>query len=138
MNEIRNLLVPIADNVESELAMDVACRLAADRGTRVAAVSVVEVPPLLPLDSHMDAEEHAAHLLLERAAAIGERYGLSVSSRIVQARDPAEAVVAQAEQRRPELIVIGSPRRNGKIPTTVAHVLRHAPCRVMVVEPAAA
>jgi nucleotide-binding universal stress UspA family protein len=135
---LRNVLVPIAQNIESERAMDVACRLAADRGATIAAVSVVEVPPVLPLDAHMDAEEREAHRLLERAAAIGDSYGVSVTPRIVHARDAAEAVVAEAERRRTEVVVIGAPRRRGTIGTTVEHVLKKAPCRVMIVGAAAA
>jgi len=136
---LRNLLVPIADNVESERAMDVACRLAADHGATIAAVSVIEVPTVLPLGSHMTAEERTAHRLLERAAAIGDTYGVVVVPRIVRARDAAEAIVAHAEQRRSEMVVIGAPRKRQKaIGSTVEHVLRKAPCRVMVIGAAAA
>lgn len=130
----RNLLVPISDNVESERAMDAACRLAADHGATIAVVSVVEVPPVLPLDSHMTSEEAAAHRLLERAAAIGETYGVTAAARILRARKAADAIVAQAEQRRTELIVIGAPRKRRRaFGSTVEHVLRKAPCRVMII-----
>jgi len=134
----RNVLVPISDNVESERAMDAACRLAADHGATIALVSVVEVPPVLPLDSHMTSEEAAAHRLLERAAAIGESYGVAADPRILRARKAAHVIVAQAERRRSEVIVIGAPRKRRKaFGSTVEHVLKKAPCRVLVIGAAA-
>jgi nucleotide-binding universal stress UspA family protein len=77
--ELRNLLVPIADNPESERAMDVACRLATDRGATITVVNVVEVPAVLPLAAHMTEEEAAAHRLLERAAPSPRRTASSPS-----------------------------------------------------------
>jgi nucleotide-binding universal stress UspA family protein len=134
----RNLLVPVSPNSESERAMDVACRLAADHGATISAVAVVEIPPELPLDAHMTAEEAAAHRLLERAAAIADTYGVDVAPRILRAREAAAAIVARAEQRHVEIIVIGAPRkqrlrRRAPFGSTVAHVLKNATCRVMVI-----
>jgi len=138
----RNLLVPVSDNVESERAMDVACRLAADHGATITLVNVVEVPPVLPLDAHMRQEEERAHRLLERAAAIADTYGVNVVPRILRARDAAQAIVAQAEERRSEILVIGAPRKRHRrlqdaFGSTVEHVLKKAPCRVMVIGAAA-
>ena len=130
----RNLLVPVSDNVESEHAMDVACKLAANHGATITVVNVVEVPPVLPLDAHMKQEEAGAHRLLERSAAIADTYGVNVAPRILRARDAAKAIVSQAEERRSELLVIGAPRtRRHAFGRTVEHVLQRAPCRVMVV-----
>jgi nucleotide-binding universal stress UspA family protein len=130
----RNLLVPISDNVESERAMDVACRLAADHGATIAVVSVIEVLPVLPLDAHMTTEERTAHRLLTRAAAIADSYGVHVVPRVLRARDAAAAIVHQAEERETEIILIGAPRkRRSPFGSTVKHVLKHAPCRVMVI-----
>jgi nucleotide-binding universal stress UspA family protein len=138
----RNLLVPVSDNVESERAMDVACRLAADHGATVTVVNVVEVPPVLPLDAHMRQEEATAHRLLERTAAIADTYGVNVVPRILRARDAAQAIVSQAEERRSEILVIGAPRKphrrfHDAFGSTVEHVLKKAPCRVMVIGAAA-
>ncbi len=134
----RNVLVPISDNAESERAMDFACRLAAEHGATIAAVSVIEVPAVLPLDAHMSSEETAARRLLARAAAIADSYGVRVVLRILRARDASGAIVAQAKQRQAEIVVIGAPRtrraRHGPVfGSTVEHVLRHAPCRVMTI-----
>jgi nucleotide-binding universal stress UspA family protein len=134
----RNLLVPVSDNPESERAVDAACRLAADHGATIALISVIEVPPVLPLESHMTSEEAAARRLLERAAAIGDSYGVTVVPRILRARTAADVIVTQAAQRRTELIVIGAPRKRRRaFGPTVEHVLKKAPCRVTVIGAAA-
>ena len=134
----RNLLVPVSDNAESERAMDAACRLAADRGAVVVVVRVIEVPPVLPLDAHMRDEEAAAHRLLERIAAVADRYGVAVTPRILRGRHAAEVVVARAARHRTELIVIGAPRkRYTAFGSTVEHVLKRASCRVLVIAEAA-
>jgi nucleotide-binding universal stress UspA family protein len=132
--ELRNLLVPVADNLESERAMDVACRLAADHGATIAVLHVVEIPSVLPLGAHMTAEEQAAHRLLERIAAIADTYGVKVVPRILHDRDAGEAIVGFAARREVELIVLGAPRKRHKpFGSTVEHVLRRADCRVMMI-----
>jgi nucleotide-binding universal stress UspA family protein len=46
--------------------------------------------------------------------------------------------VLQAEERRTKLIVIGAPReRSRAFGSTVEHVLKKAPCRVLVIGAAA-
>ena len=135
----RSILVPVADNSESEKAVDVACRLAAEHGASITAVAVIEVPSVLPLDSHMLEEEADARRVLTCAASIGDSYGLGVSTRLVRGREAAEAIVGEAAATRCELIVIGAPRKRltGKHAFVFGHtgevVLKKAPCRVMVI-----
>jgi nucleotide-binding universal stress UspA family protein len=132
----RRILVPVSADVESERAMDVACRLAVARAGVITAVAVVEVPAVLPLDAHMKPEERTAHLLLERHAAIADTYGVGVSPRLVRHRDAGIAIVKQAELQKTELIVIGAPRRRHADPvfgSTVEHVLKRASCRVLLI-----
>jgi len=135
----RRLLVPVADNSESEQAIDVAARLAAEHGSSITAVTVVEVPPVLPVDAHMHEEERRAHALLRRAAALAESYGVTVSLETVRGRDAASALVREVFARNIELVVLGAPRAQGRkrslaiFGDTVEHVLKHAPCRVMIV-----
>jgi nucleotide-binding universal stress UspA family protein len=135
----RRILVPVGGNPESEKAIDVACRMARARSGVITAVAVVEVPPLLPLDAHMLDEEAHAHQLLERASAITASYGVGVSTRRVRARDAAAAILEQAALASSEIIVLGAPRKQPTRPgvsvfgTTVEHVLKRAPCRVMLI-----
>jgi nucleotide-binding universal stress UspA family protein len=138
----RRILVPVGNNAESEKAMDVACRLADGRHASITCVTVVEVPPLLPLDAHMLEEETRAHQLLDRARAVADSYGVACSPRMVRGREAARAILDQAAASGAEIIVIGAPRtaRAGKgaaaLGTTVEHVLKRATCRIMVMDAA--
>jgi basic amino acid/polyamine antiporter, APA family len=135
--EYRNILVPVSEALESEEAVDLAARLAAERGASIAALSVVEVPLELPLDARLPAEERRADALLDEARAIGDSYSVDVRGRLVRARQAGRAIVDEAERRQTEIIVMGAPRkgRGGRgtiFGGTVDFVLKHAPCRVMV------
>ena len=137
----RRLLVPLDDRPESFDALDIACRLAADDGASITALSVLEVPPLLPIDTHLEDAERAVRRLLERAGATGDSYGVKVATELVRARDAASAVVERAKSDHAEVIVIGAPRttlqRSPKFAASesVREVIRRAPCRVMVISP---
>jgi APA family basic amino acid/polyamine antiporter len=135
--EYRQLLVPVIDGYESDEAMNVASRLAAERGARIAAVTAIELPLELPLDAEVADQELHANDVLDEARAIGDSYGVDVVVRIVRARNAGRAIVDEAERRGSEIIVMGAPRHGGRgrreiFGDTVDFVLKHAPCRVMV------
>ena len=137
--EYRNIVVPVAPGYPSDEAMDVACRLAADRGSTIVAMTVIEVPLELPLDAYLAELVEEANEQLDEARAIGESYGVDVIARLVRARNAGRAIVDEADRRRSEIVVMGGPRRRrlaaGKraiFGDTVDFVLKHAPCRVMV------
>jgi APA family basic amino acid/polyamine antiporter len=134
--EYRNILVPVKPGRASEEAIDLACRLAADRGASIAALSVVVVPLDQPLDTRLEEEERMADDALDVAAAIAELYGVKFTERLVRARHAGRAIVDEATSRQSEIIVMGAPRGGrgrGVFSETVDFVLKHAPSRVMVV-----
>jgi basic amino acid/polyamine antiporter, APA family len=136
--EYRRIVVPVVPGRPSDEAMDVACRLAAERGSRIVALSVVEVPLDRDLAEGIPEVEQQADRELDEAVAIGESYGVRVMGRIERARSAAKAIVAEAEARNAEIIVLGSSRRtvtasqSAVFGKTVDYVLKHAPCRVLV------
>jgi APA family basic amino acid/polyamine antiporter len=135
--EYRRILVPVKPGApESEEAVDFACRLAAERGSSIAAVSVIVVPLDLPLDAELPDEEDRADEALDAAVAIGELYGVDVRARLLRARSAGRAIVREAERRGSEIIVVGTPRwdvrRRALFSATVDYTLKHAPTRVMV------
>jgi len=137
--EYSNILVPVAAGYPSDEAMDVACRLARERRSRIVAITVVEVPLDLPLDAYLPEQVTIANEQLDEARAIGESYGVAVTTRIVRARNSGRAIVDEAVRRGAEIIVMGGPRRirlqRGRraiFGDTVDFVLKHAPTRVMV------
>ena len=70
--EYRNILVPIVEGRESEEAVDVACRLAAERRATIVALRVIVVPLELPLDARA-AGRGAARRRAARPGARGRR-----------------------------------------------------------------
>ena len=109
--EYRRLLVPVVAGQPSDDALDVACSLAAERGARIVALNVLEVPLGRPLDDDLAEIEDAANDELDEAIAIGDSYGIRVLDRLVRARSAGPAIVEEAERRGTEIIVIGTPRK---------------------------
>jgi basic amino acid/polyamine antiporter, APA family len=139
--EYRRLLVPVVTGRPSDAAMDVACRLASERGARIMALSVLEVPLDRQLTDVFPELEKQANLELDEAVAVGDSYGVRVLTRIERAHAAGPAIVGEADARDAEIIVLGSPRQRltarqaavfGK---TVDYVLKHASCRVLVTTP---
>jgi APA family basic amino acid/polyamine antiporter len=136
--EYRNLLVPVIAGQPSDAAMDVACRLAAERRSRIVALTVLEVPLDSALTGSYPELEATANGELDEAVAIGDSYGVRVLSRLERAHAAGPAIVAEADARNAEIIVLGSPRRNltaqqaAVLGKTVDYVLKHASCRVLV------
>jgi APA family basic amino acid/polyamine antiporter len=136
--EYRNLLVPVIPGKSSDAAMDVACRLAAERRARIIALNVLEVPLDQELGDHQGEVEDVANAELDEAAAIGDSYGVRVLTRLERAHAAGPAIVAEADARNAEIIVLGSPRKrmtaheSAVFGPTVDYVLKHANCRVMV------
>jgi basic amino acid/polyamine antiporter, APA family len=137
--EYRSIVVPIGPGYPAAEAMDVACKLAAERRATIVAMSVIEVPLELPLDAELPEQLDEANAALDEARAIGESYGVKVIPRLQRARNAGRAIVDEAARRGSEIIVIGGPRRvrltAGRkriFGDTVDFILKHAPCRVMV------
>ena len=134
----RSILVPLAENAETDQALDVACRLAAEHRASITAVAVIEVPASLPLDAHMVDEAAHAKQLLKRADAVADSYGIHVIGRVVRGREAGEAVAQEAAARHVDLVVLGARRHHRKpFGHTVERVLRDSPCRVLVIAPPA-
>src|SRR5436309_14343500 len=85
--EYRSILVPVAPGYPSDEAMDIAARLARERGSRIVAMTVIEVPLDLPLDAYLPDQVREANEQLDEARAIGDSYGVNVVARLVRARN---------------------------------------------------
>ena len=136
--EYRRLLVPVLPGQASDDAFDIAASLAAERGSQIIAVNVIEIPLDLPLGTEKQELEELAHRELDEARAIGDSYGVHVIPRLLRGRNAGAAIVEEAERRGTEIIVIGAPkkdigrRKRAVFGETVDYVLKNAPCRVMV------
>jgi basic amino acid/polyamine antiporter, APA family len=137
VDAVQRVLVPMKLGPIGEEMVATAVALAKERGAHVDAVFVV----LVPLDQTLDAalvelEEQAAASLAE-AQLLGEDHGVRVEGVTVRARSIGRAIVEQARERGADLIVLGSSprwrRQSAFFSPTVAYVLEHAPCEVLVV-----
>jgi nucleotide-binding universal stress UspA family protein len=135
----RTIVVPLLDREETEHALDLACRLAADRGARIVLVAPLVVERELPLSAHMDGSLTALKKRLESAEAVAGSYGVGVQREIVRTRPGSlgEEVARVAAERRAELVVVGAPVESRRgfhraFPRDVLLLLRDAPCRVMI------
>ncbi|HEV8180293.1 MAG TPA: universal stress protein [Gaiellaceae bacterium] len=135
----RSIVVPLLEREETEHALDLACRLAADRGARIVLVAPLVVERELPLNARFNGEVTELKERLESAAAVASSYGVGVRREIVRARPGSlgEKVARVAAERRAELIVVGAPVESRRgfhhpFPREVLLLLRDAPCRVMI------
>ncbi len=136
--EYRSIVVPVTRSAASEEALVAAARLAAERRSQVAVVHVLEIPMELPLTTDIPDAEREANVLLDDARALVESHGVKAVTRLERARSAGEAIVADADARTAELVVIGAPRRGigRRAPVfgrTPRYVLKHSSCRVLVV-----
>jgi nucleotide-binding universal stress UspA family protein len=135
----RSIVVPLLEREETEHALDLACRLAAERRARVVLVAPLVVERELPLNAHMDGGLTGLKERLESAEAVASSYGVGVRREIVRTRPGSlgEEVARVAAERRAELVVVGAPVESRRgfhraFPREVLQLVRDAPCRVMI------
>jgi nucleotide-binding universal stress UspA family protein len=131
------ILVPLKIGLIGEEVLGTAIKLAEEHGSVITALHVVRVPLDKPLDAVVvEAEERAEASLAEAKLLAGE-LGVTVDGVLVRARAIGEAIVDVAVEHSADLIVLGSSprwrRQSRFFSPTVDHVLRHAPCEVMVI-----
>ena len=135
----RSVVVPLLHRDETEYALDLACKLAADQRAHVVLVAPLFVSQELPLNAHFRAEEAELRKRLDRAAATADSYGISVKRRVIRTRERAVGLelAELAHDHRAELIVVGAPvesRRGFRqpFPPEILSIVREAQCRVMI------
>jgi nucleotide-binding universal stress UspA family protein len=135
----RSIVVPLLDREETEHAVDLACRLAADRGARIVLVAPAVLERELPINAHLDGQLVSLKERLEVASAVATSYGVAVRREIVRTRPGSlgEEVARVAAEHRAELVVVGAPVESRRgfqraFPREILLLLRDAPCRVMI------
>jgi nucleotide-binding universal stress UspA family protein len=133
----RRILVPMKIGEIGEEMVATAVRIAAESAAVVEVLYVSRVPLSRPLDlADPDDDERAAASLAE-ARLLGEDFGVRIDGEVVRARSIGQAIVQEAEQRRADLIVLGSAprwrRQSRFFSPTVDYVLRRASAEVLIV-----
>jgi APA family basic amino acid/polyamine antiporter len=136
--EFSRVLVPMKLGDIGEEMIATAVALAKERNATVEAIYVVRVPREFPLEGPLPPHvAERAHLSLDEAKALGEDNDVVVETQTIRARSIGHAIVEEAARRNADLIVLGSAprwrRQSRFFSPTVDHVLRHAPCQVLVV-----
>ena len=134
----RKVLVPMKLGDIGEEMVATAVALAKERGATVEAVFVVRVPRAFSLEGPLPEDvQQRADASLAEARALGDENGVEVVGHTIIARSIGHAIVAEAVEHEADLIVLGSSprwrRQSRFFSPTVDHVLRHAPCEVLVV-----
>ena len=134
----RRLLVPLKLGDIGEEMVATAVAIAKERGAEVEAITVVRVPRAFPLEGPLPADvAERAEAALDEARELGRENGVEVRGEIVRARSIAYAIVDEATRRHADLIVLGSSsrwrRQSRFFSPTVDHVLKNAPCEVLVI-----
>lgn len=135
----RRVLVPMKLGDVGEEMVATAVALAKERRAQVEAMFVVRVPRRYALHEEAlpQAVAQRAEASLDEARALGEDHGVEVTTEVVRARSIGHAIVEEAQRRQADLIVLGSAprwrRQSRFFSPTVDHVLRYAPCEVLVV-----
>jgi nucleotide-binding universal stress UspA family protein len=135
----RSIVVPLLDREETAHAVDLACRLAADRGARIVLVAPAVLEQELPINAHLDGQLVSLKERLEAATEVASSYGVGVRRELVRTRPGGlgEDVARVAAEHRAELIVVGAPVESRRgfsraFSRDVLLLVRDAPCRVMI------
>jgi nucleotide-binding universal stress UspA family protein len=138
----KKLLLATDLSEASSSATDEAFDLASRLGATLLVVSVIDPGSLrLPggryharMDQVRERREVLAQALVER----GREIGVPVSF-LVWAGDPGDMIVSAAEAEHADMVLVGSHGRGAVgrffIGSVSEHVVRHAPCPVLVVRP---
>ncbi|HEU0245438.1 MAG TPA: universal stress protein [Candidatus Limnocylindrales bacterium] len=126
----------------SASATDEAFELAGRLGASLLVVSVIDPGALLlpggrfraRIDQVRERREQLAQALVER----GREEGVDVSF-LVWSGDPGDMIVEAAQSERADMVLVGSHGRGAVgrffLGSVSEHVVRHAPCPVLVVRP---
>jgi APA family basic amino acid/polyamine antiporter len=133
---VKHILVPTRGGAETE-TVQMACELAKLHGAKLTAVTVIEVPYSLPLDSELPPRVVAAEAVLKRAEAIAREFNLEVDLQIVRSRNISDAVIDLVSMGDYDLLVLGT-LKTTKEPTHKGlgsvsdKIIKSASCRVCV------
>jgi nucleotide-binding universal stress UspA family protein len=140
---IRRVLLGTDLGHTSELVTDRAFDLSHRHGADLLAVSVIDPNDLHQqvgrVGSRWDEVRDRRHAAAQELVARGRAMGVTVSF-LVWTGDPGESIVSAAEAESVDLVVVGTHGR-GRIGRLLLgsvsdHVVRNAPCPVLVVRPA--
>jgi len=143
ISQMRKILLATDGTLYSEGAIREAIAFAEKCSSKLSIVTVLETNPEYETigANAFDLEEAQFVQHLESVKTKAEEAGLSCETALHSGHDPAHAIVAEAQDKKADMIVIGRRGRTGLakllMGEVAAKVIGHAPCKVLVVPRAA-
>lgn len=121
-----------------QLAVRLGCELARGRALELIALHVVEVDWTHDLADDLASGDERASSVLDLAEAVAEKYGASLRTELLQARDIGAALVDEAAELGADLLIVGLPYRQRfggdfAIGDVIPYIFQNATCSVIVV-----
>ncbi len=136
----RNILVVVDLGEGSELVAERAREIAGACGAELALLHIVEYVPVEPMGETLlpavQIEEELMQRAHQRLAELATRLGLQDARRDVTAGNIKAEILRAAQERRADLIILGSRARRGPsilVNFTEDTVLHAAPCDILAV-----
>jgi amino acid transporter/nucleotide-binding universal stress UspA family protein len=123
------------DNVE--ILLDMTIPVARERGYRIVAISVVDVPRQMPIHEGMRFAHHKEPLL-NKARKIGSERKIDIETDMIIAHHSSDGILAAAERHKAGLLVMGwkgyTNARDRIFGEIADQVIRFAPCDLMLLK----
>ncbi len=144
---LKTILVPVDGSEQAKLALEIACKLAANGQAHL---HILHIPERLAHDNTLvwgvgavnleapeEEVERAGHKMLEAAKQAAVEHGATDVDGSVHQGDPARVILEQAKKLKVDSIVMGSRGLSdikGLVVGSVSHKISHAaPCHVITV-----
>ena len=137
IHDFKRILVPVCGKQTDEGALALACGLAGSKSKKtIIAVHVIPVERCLPLDAEIEAALQTAESVITGAEQRIEKLGHMAMSDILQAREIGPALIEASIEHMADLILISLNCKPAfgefYLGNVVPHILKHAPCRVIL------
>jgi nucleotide-binding universal stress UspA family protein len=108
------------------------------KNVEVRAIYGIEVPRTLPVNAEMPEKTRAAEVALQNAAAVANKFGVTIGQDVLQTRNLGESLVDASGTHGCALVIIGVPYHLGmngefELGETADYLLKNAPSRVWVI-----
>ena len=138
---MKRILVGVDGSPRAEGVLSVAIAIGRAQGAKMTLLRSVGLPPDVPQDFWKTTEEPLLAVLKRHAQEYLDAEAKKVPADLLDGTDlvvgvPWQAICGSAEERKADLVVIGSHGYSGfdrLLGTTAAKVVNHAPCSVLVV-----
>ena len=144
--EFQTMLIPVntrASGIPADL-LDVAAQLAAERRASLVVLAFTEIPLGEEMDLEIDGLDEAVERLAAAGRGVGDRYDIRVLTTQIptaRTRDPAESILAEADRRDSQVILLRAAGlqhadvRRVAYDHAVRRIVAEARQRVMIVRP---